>query len=585
MGVFSTHRTTCTGNGASSSLEHPKSWASNRSTPAIETGRTRILMMAGLAVFAFSAICVRLVDLAMFQVAEEPATARVAYKAGITTQRGDIVDRNGVLLATNLTTASLYAKPNEITNGAEIARQLGIVLPNLDVQNVADKLNGNSQFMWIRRKLTPRQQWQVNRLGQPGLDFQTEEARVYPQGVLGAHLLGYADIDHNGLAGIEKAYDKSLHANRGPVQVSLDIRVQHILHDELSRAVAEFSAVGAVGIILNVTNSEVVALLSLPDFDPNHPSDATDNQRFNRATLGVYEVGSTFKIFTAAIALDTGVVDLSGGYDATQPIRISRFVIRDFHPESRWLSVPEIFMHSSNIGAAKMALDFGGETQQAYLSQLGMLDSLPIVLAESGSPMTPHPWRPINTMTVGFGHGIAISALHLAAGVAATINGGLYNSPTFVLSTQNRSEASPRGRRVFSEETSLKMRKLMRLVVEKGTGRKGAAAGYLVGGKTGTAETFSAGSYRSDKLLSSFVGVFPINDPQYLVLVMLDSPKGTKKTHGFASGGWTAAPVVSRVIQRMAPFVAITPIDEETPEIRQKLAIKISPKRPRLASY
>ena len=585
MSAFAIHRTIRKNHGVPNSPEHSNPRTGGRSAPAIETGRTRILMMVGLAVFAFTSICVRLVDLAMFQVAEEPATARVAYKAGVTTQRGDIVDRNGVLLATNLTTASLYAKPNEISNGDEIANQLATVLPDLDVQSIAEKLNGDSRFMWIRRNLTPRQQWQVNRLGQPGLDFQTEEARVYPQGALGAHLLGYADIDNKGLAGIEKAYDKSLRTNRDPVQVSLDIRVQHVLHDELSRAVAEFDAVGAAGIILNVRNSEVVALVSLPDFDPNHPSDAADNQRFNRATLGVYEVGSTFKIFTTAIALDTGVVDLSGGYDATQPIRISRFTIRDFHPEARWLSVPEIFMHSSNIGAAKMALDFGGETQRAYLSRLGLLDSLPIALAETGAPMIPRPWRSINTMTIGFGHGIAISALHLAAGAAATINGGLYNPPTFVMGPHNASETSPAGRRVFSEATSLKMRKLMRLVVEKGTGRKGAAPGYLVGGKTGTAETLSAGNYSSDKLLSSFVGAFPMNDPRYVVLVMLDSPKGTKKTQGFASGGWTAAPVVSRVVQRMAPFVAIVPIDEGAPEVRRELAIEITPKRPRLASY
>jgi cell division protein FtsI (penicillin-binding protein 3) len=585
MSAFAIHRTIRKSHGVPSSPQHSNPRTGGRSAPAIETGRTRILMMVGLAVFAFTSICVRLVDLAMFQAAEEPVTARVAYKAGITTQRGDIVDRNGVLLATNLITASLYAKPNEISNGDEIANQLATVLPDLDVQSVAEKLNGNGRFMWIRRNLTPRQQWQVNRLGQPGLDFQTEEARVYPQGALGAHLLGYADIDNKGLAGIEKAYDRSLRTSRDPVRVSLDIRVQHVLHDELSRAVAEFAAVGAAGIILNVRNSEVVALVSLPDFDPNHPSDAADNQRFNRATLGVYEVGSTFKIFTTAIALDTGVVDLSGGYDATHPIRISRFTIRDFHPEARWLSVPEIFMHSSNIGAAKMALDFGGETQRAYLSQLGLLDSLPIALAETGAPMIPRPWRSINTMTIGFGHGIAISALHLAAGAAAAINGGLYNPPTFVVGLHNASEMLPAGRRVFSEATSLKMRKLMRLVVEKGTGRKGAAPGYLVGGKTGTAETLSGGNYSSDKLLSSFVGAFPMNDPRYLVLVMLDSPKGNTKTQGFSSGGWTAAPVVSQVIQRMAPFVAIAPIDEGAPEVRRELAIEITPKRPRLASY
>ena len=556
-----------------------------KSTPAIETGRTRILMTLGVAVFAFTAVCIRLIDLAIFQAAEEPVVTRVAYEAGLSTERADIVDRNGVLLATNLATASLYAQPHEIMDAEEVADQLAAVLPELSASDVAEKLRDGGRFVWIRRNLTPRQQWQVNRLGQPGLDFQHEEARVYPQGSLAAHILGYADIDNNGLAGVERAFDHTLSSRREPVQISLDMRVQHVMHDELAQAVSKFAANGAAGVVLDVSNGEVLALVSLPDFDPNRPADATADQRFNRATLGVYEFGSTFKIFTTAIALETGVTDLAGGYDASRPIHISRYTIRDFHPESRWLSVPEIFMYSSNIGAAKMALDLGGEAQRAYLGQLGLLERLPLGLVETGAPMIPRPWRSINTMTVGFGHGIAVSALHLAAGAAATINGGRYIAPTFVKRPNDASSSSPSGRRVFSEETSAQMRRLLRLVVEKGTGRKAAAPGYLVGGKTGTAEKLVAGNYSSNALLSSFVGAFPMNEPRYIVLVLLDDPKGNAETRGFAGGGWTAAPVVSRVVQRMAPFVAIAPLDEESPEIRRLLAIDVTPKRPRLASY
>jgi cell division protein FtsI (penicillin-binding protein 3) len=399
-------------------------------------------------------------------------------------------------------------------------------------------------------------------------------------------MLGYADIDNNGLAGIERAFNHTLRSGREPLQISLDTRVQHIMHDELAEAVSEFAAIGAAGVVLDVRNGEVLSLVSLPGFDPNRPADATADQRFNRATLGVYEVGSTFKIFTTAIALETGVANLADGYDASRPIHVSRFTIRDFHPENRWLSVPEIFMYSSNIGAAKMALDIGTEAQRAYLGQLGLLESLPLGLAETGIPMIPRPWRSINTMTIGFGHGIAVSALHLAASAAATINGGLYNAPTFARRPHEVYDISPSGRRVFSKATSLQMRKLLRLVVEEGTGRKAAAPGYLVGGKTGTAEKLVAGNYSSDALLSSFVGAFPMNEPRYIVLVLLDAPKGNAKTHGFASGGWTAAPVVSRVVQRMAPFVAIAPIDEEAAEIRRLLTINVAtPKRPRLASY
>jgi cell division protein FtsI (penicillin-binding protein 3) len=297
----------------------------------------------------------------------------------------------------------------------------------------------------------------------------------------------------------------------------------------------------------------------------------------------VYELGSAFKIFTTATALDAGVVTMNGGYDATKPIHIARFVIRDYHAKARWLSVPEIFMYSSNIGAAKMAMDVGTEAQQQYLGRLGLLTPSPVELPEVGAPLTPSVWRQVTTMTVSFGHGIAVSPMQMASAVAAVLNDGVYIPPTLL--KRDVREPVPEGRRVFTRHTSNEMRRLMRLVVEQGTGKRADATGYLVGGKTGTAEKQVAGRYARKKLISSFVGAFPINAPRYLVLAVLDEPKGTKETFNYATGGWVAAPVVKHVVERMGPLVGMTPVDPEAPELRRDLAINEMSKGHTLASF
>jgi cell division protein FtsI (penicillin-binding protein 3) len=526
---------------------------------AMETGRNRLVLAAALFALAFGVIALRLVDVAVLQRPGEPRLARSDPTNTLRMERADILDRNGTLLATSLDTASLYANPHQVFDPAGAAAALASVLPDLNVSEVTVRLRKDRSFVWLRRNLTPRQKYDVNRLGIPGLYFQREQRRVYPHGRLTSHAIGFTGVDNDGLAGIERRFDDTLRHGSEPLRLALDLRVQHILHQELTQSMAEFRARGAAGIVMDTDTGEVVAMVSLPDFDPNDPGAADPESRFNRITLGVYEMGSTFKLFTAAMALDSGRVTLKGGYDASRPIRVSRFVIRDYKPKNRWLSVPEILVYSSNIGAAKMALDVGTEGQRAFLQRLGMLTASAIEVPEVGTPLTPSPWREINTMTVGFGHGLSVSPVNLASGVSALINGGFMMPATLI---QRPADAPPVGKRVIKTHTSTQLRWLMRLVVRRGTGKRAAAPGYLVGGKTGSAEKAGRGGYRKRALLSSFVGAFPMDEPRYVVLALLDEPKGNKSTYGYATGGWVAAPIIGRVIRRMAPLLGIEPVKE-----------------------
>ena len=538
---------------------------------ALKTGRNRLVLAIALFAMAYGLVAMRLADVALLNDGFEPRFARAVAVQHAQLGRRDIVDRNGALLATNLPTASLYADPARVLDAEEAADRLAAALADVSRAELLGKLASARRFVWLKRNLTPRQQDAVNRLGLPGVAFQREERRVYPYGRLFVHVVGYADIDSRGLAGVEKAFDEALrgpvHERGEPLRLSLDARFQHVVRDELARAMAEFRAVGAAAVVLDATNGEVLALVSLPDFDPNRARD-DDTARFNRATLGAYEMGSTFKLFTIAMALDSGTVGLRDGYDASEPLRVARFVIRDYKPEKRWLSVSEIFVRSSNIGAAKMALDIGTARQRTYLSRFGLLRPADIELPEVAAPIVPAPWREINTMTIAFGHGIAVSCLQLAAATGAVVNGGVFYAPTLLW----RSADEPRlGWRAITRRTSAQMRSLMHLVVTEGTGKKAAVAGYLVGGKTGTAEKPGAGGYQRKALVSSFAAAFPIDAPRFVVFVMLDEPKGTKATYNYATGGWTAAPTVRRIIARIGPMAGIPAIDDSEAAVRSLL--------------
>jgi cell division protein FtsI (penicillin-binding protein 3) len=542
---------------------------------ALEKGRNRLVVTGVVLTLAYALITWRLVDLTVLAPATEPRLSRMTTeepaRALSAVGRANIVDRSGIVLATSLPTVSLFANPTDVLDAAEATRRLVKVLPNLDRDRLRAKLSADGTFVWIKRNLTPKQHYRVNRLGLPGLYFQRAERRVYPNGREASHILGLTDVDGRGLSGVERQFDRRLRGRADDLALSIDIRIQAVLRHELQGAVEEFSARGASGVVMDVESGEILSLVSLPDFDPNVTASAHGDAAFNNATKGVYEMGSTFKLFTTAMALDSGTVGIDDGYDASKPIRVSRFTISDYHAKNRWLSVPEILVYSSNIGAAKMALDVGAKTQKAYLRRLGLLDPATIELPEVGTPLMPARWRDINTMTISYGHGIAVSPLQLASAVATVVNGGTRRPSTVV----RRDGPVPAGDRVLSDETSRHMRDLMRLVVRHGTGRNAEARGYLVGGKTGTAEKLEVGGYRQGNLISSFVGVFPMTQPRYVVLALLDEPKGTTRTHGYATGGWVAAPVVGRVIGRMAPLVGLAPIDEtETPDAGPSLFVK-----------
>ncbi|NIA68619.1 penicillin-binding protein 2 [Pelagibius litoralis] len=535
---------------------------------ALETGRTRLLVAAVSFALAFSLIGWRLIDLGLMTDRHEPSIARDLSSGGLETGRADIVDRNGIVLATTLPTASLYANPRHVRDPEAAAAQLATVLPQASAAQLGAKLASERSFVWLQRNLTPRQHDAVNRLGIPGLYFQRERRRFYPHGALTPHVVGFTGVDNQGLAGIEQSFDDVLRASVKPLPLSLDIRIQHILSEELARSIDTFSAIGGAGVVMDVTTGEIVAMASLPSYDPAKPAAAAAEARFNRASLGAYEMGSIFKIFTTAMALNEGVVTLRDGYDTRQPIRISRFTIRDFKPKNRWLSIPEIFMYSSNIGTVHMAMDAGTPAQQTFLKRLGLLQPANIELPEVGQPIVPSPWREINTMTISYGYGLAVSPLQVAGAVASLVNGGTAVRPTLL----KRDPAKvAKGPRIISEETSETIRRLMRLVVAKGSGRKANAEGYLVGGKTGTADKLAGRRYARNARISSFVAGFPMDKPRYVVFVTIDEPKPTKETHGYATGGWVAAPAVNNIVTRVAPLVGIAPRDNGNAMIEQLL--------------
>ena len=525
----------------------------------METGRSRLLVTAGLFLLVFCVIAGRMVEVTLTRGSYQRGHANHATDALF--RRADITDRNGVLLATSLPTVSLYAHPKEITDKAGTAERLHEVLPEIGEAEFESKLKLERAFVYLRHNLTPRQEFDVNALGVPGLYFQQGEKRIYPQGDLTAHVVGLTDLDNKGVAGIERSFDRDLQARHEPLRLSLDIRVQTILHNELAQAKTEFHAAGATGMVMDVQTGEIVAMVSLPDFDPNNLGTPTPDAMFNKATLGVYEMGSTFKLFNTAAVLDYGVAGPEATFDATHPITIGRFTIHDYHPENRWLTMPEILLLSSNLGSARMGMLLGGERQKAFLERLGQTKPQSLELPELGTPLVPAVWRDINTMTIAYGHGMAVTPLHLVTGVSALVNGGIYH-PATLLRREDGAEIP--GRRVIKSQTSAELRPMMRFVVtgmngEKGTGGNAEVAGYDVGGKTGTAEKNTGGAYKHNSLLSSFIAAFPISQPRYLVLAMIDEPQGIKESHGFATGGWVAAPAAGRVIAQIGPLLGIPP--------------------------
>lgn len=528
---------------------------------ALETSRTRLLVTAVVFLAVFGVIGARMVDVAVLDAnPAKPRALPTARTEGLEMGRADITDRNGAVLATSLPTVSLYARPQDMAearvNPAEAAKKLVSVLPDMDAEDVRARISAGKTFVYLRRNLTPRQQYDVNALGIPGLHFEKGERRVYPHGNLVAHVVGMTDIDNKGIAGIERFFDKQLTETPTPLALSIDLGIQTVVRAELQKAVTQFSALGATGMVADVRTGELLAMVSLPDFDPNDPPAGSNEALFNRATKGAYEMGSTFKLFNTAMALETGRISLNSSYDVTKPLKFGNHTIHDDHSLNRWATVPEILIHSSNIGSARMALEAGTDFQRQFMARMGMLHTPSLELPEVGSPQVPNPWRDINTVTISFGHGLSVTPVQLVAGTVALVNGGVFHPLT--LTHRPEGEPAP-GEVVLKPKTSAAMRQLMRMVVTEGTGKKADVPGYEVGGKTGTAEKAAGGGYKKKAVLSSFVAGFPMENPRYVVVAMIDEPQGTKETYGFITAGWNAAPTAGRIIAQIAPMLGVMP--------------------------
>jgi cell division protein FtsI (penicillin-binding protein 3) len=523
--------------------------------------RLMILMLLFLAIG--SAVALRLTWLALF--ADSGAGGRAVV--GGLAQRADIVDRNGEVLARTIEAWSVGVHPAKLMNRPEeLAPKLAALMPERSEADYLRILRSGASFTYLRRRAMPELVAAVNALGEPGMAFAREPERLYPQITLGAHVVGYTDFDGHGVAGMERVLDKQLSdpARGGkPLALSIDSRVQAAMESELASAMTQQRAAGATGLVLDVRSGELLALVSLPVYNPNKVGEAATDALRNNVTQSVYELGSTFKPLTMAAAIDSGVVtNLAKRYDATQPVKVGRFEIGDDHPQNRWLNVPEALVHSSNIVTARVADELGKDRMDAMFAKLGFYEPAYVELREKGRTLKPPYWGRATTMTVAYGHGIAVTPLHLASAYAALVNGGIWR-PATLLKVEPGKEA--KGRRVFSETTSEKMRQMLRLIVLEGTGRNASAPGLRVGGKTGTAEKPGVGGYSRHVNVSTFAGAFPMDNPRYVVIAMMDAPKGSAESFGLTTAAWTAAPVVARVIARSAPMLGIYP--DETREV------------------
>ncbi|MBN9345926.1 MAG: penicillin-binding protein 2 [Devosia sp.] len=528
--------------------------------------KARIRWVIAALIVIFGAVAGRLVQLGMV---EQDNTIEGQTRDLITASRPAILDRNGLELAVDIRVPSLFAEPRRIIDVEEAAQAIHSVLPDINIDWLRQRLTGDKGFVWIKRELTPAIQERIMQLGIPGLDFVTESKRFYPGGTESSHILGAVNIDNQGIAGMEKDMDdegvallQSIGLARGnelePVNLSIDLRVQHVMHNVLADALTRYKAIAAAGVMMDVHTGEILGLVSLPDFDPNNPVTALEKDRFNRITSGIYELGSTFKTVTMAAALDSGKVRVTDSFDARFGVRFGRFTIDDFHGKHRVLTVPEIYKYSSNIGTIKVMQALGKDEFRAFLTELGFDKPAPIELPERRQPKVPEKFSEIVAATASFGHGLSISPLHMVRAISAFVNGGDLPVPTLYRTTPE--EAEKRYQPVVSEETSERIRYLMRLNALEGSGSRmnKFAAGYRAGGKTGTAEKVVNGRYDSSKSLAVFASAFPLDNPRYAMVILVDEPRNENEQSG-RTAGWNAGEATGRIVQRVAPMLGISP--------------------------
>jgi cell division protein FtsI (penicillin-binding protein 3) len=486
--------------------------------------------------------------------------------------RGAIYDRKGRLLASTLPIMTLHLDPKLVLNPFEVAEKLAPLVPSMSEQDILTALKRKSRYIELDRKITPTRHAAILSLGLPGVFVSQSALRSYPQGSEAAHVLGQVDIDGNGIAGIEKSMNDQLASGRD-VHLSIDVAVQAVVRQSLGNQIKRFEAIGGAGLIMDMKTGELISLVSLPDYDPNQYRLADETARFNQATKGVFEMGSIFKVLNTAIALESGAAALGSSYDVSKPMRISGWPISDYHPLNRSMNLSEVLVYSSNIGSAQIAEAIGADIQQSYMKKLGLLNRPSLALPETAQPLYPRNWGRLSTITISYGYGLSVSPVHIAGAIAAAAGNGEFIAPTLRL--RQEGELFERTR-IFSPETTKKVRSMMRLVVahEEGTANYADAPGYLVGAKTGSAEKLkkAARGYNKKANRTSVVAAFPIHDPRYLVFVMVDEPKPQKFSHGFATAGWVAAPVISEIVTNAAPILGVLPMDMKAPEIRQNLS-------------
>ncbi len=489
-------------------------------------------------------------------------------------KRADILDRNGTIIATSLPTVNLYAVPSKIINPKKAAQKLAAILPDVRYEDILEKLTRKSSFVYIKRNLSPSQQYQINYLGIPGLDFENGEKRIYPHKNLFAQLIGTTNIDNLGISGMEKEFDKRLRESDIPLKLTIDVGLQDTIRRGLAEGIEKFNALGGVAILMDVNSAEVISMVSLPDYDPNRMYNVSDRALFNFATKGLYEPGSVLKVFNAALGLEKGHVKLTDRFDATKPIKLRYNTIKDYRGENRWLDLQEILIYSSNIGSAQIALKIGQEKQREFLSSLGLFDPISsFEVTEKAVPILPRRWGEATTATVAYGYGVSVTPLHIITAFSSIVNGGIYRTPTLIADNSQRET-----HRVVSENTSKKMRKLLRGVVVDGSAKRANILGYEVAGKTGTANKLVNGKYIDKKVMTTFLGTFPASNPKYALLVMLDEPKATKETWGFVTSGWNAVPTGGKIITAIAPQLNLK-ANYDLDELRKNRIIEASYER------
>lgn len=528
---------------------------------AVNVCRSRIIYIIGLFLLIYFVIVVRIFNVCLVDGIQLGSKEIIYYRPrkGLTSpvHRANITDRNGIVVATNLPTVNLFALPHEVSNAKVVATKLAEIFPDTSYEDFLFKLTKKAKYVPLKRNLSPAQQVKVNALGFPELGFENSEVRVYPQKELLSHILGNTDIDSNGISGLEKSMDTRLNSSTRDLRLTIDLGVQYLVRDELLKAKEKFKAERATAIVMDINTSEIIALSSVPDYDLNRRDFKDKDIKFNFATLGVYEAGSVFKVFNTAMGLDSGKIKITDSFDATKPLKMGRHKITDYRVPAKWLTVGETLIHSSNIASAQMALKVGKTLQIRFLKNLGFFDKIDnLEIFEKGRPIhrSEKFWQDHTVATTAYGYGISVTPIHIITAFSSIMNGGIYTPPTLTAESSAR-----KSRRVISTQTSMDMRKLLRDVVIYGSGKSANIDGYEVAGKTGTANKLENGRYVKGKNMTSFVSAFPISDPKYAVMVIIDSPKGLPETFNFVTSGWNACPTGGKIITRIAPKLNVAP--------------------------